>query len=928
MKKSFKFILFTVFIVLITFLILIFTGSKIYTDVLWFQNLGFLQSYLVRLLSNYGLRLIIGIIFTVIIYINLHFTKKPFLNFAAINNNQEDNVESLFSTNNNKFFKWINKKRINYIYFFASIVLGFLFSSISQDLWKIVLKYFNQTSFNISDPIFTKDLSFYVFSLPFLSFIKEMGMVLVILNIIVVGIIYILASGINGIKELGVKLSSRAKTHITILIAAFLFLKAWDYRLGMYDLLYSKRGLVFGAGYTDINANLVGLRILFFIALAIGILVLFSLFRKNYKSIIYGVGLWLIASLIFGLLYPAFIQQFRVEPNEIQLESKYISNNIDMTLKAYNLDKVDKRDFTLKNDLNEDNFYDNEKVISNIRLWDSRPLKFTYSQLQELRQYYEFANIDTDRYKINGDYKQVMLSVRELNQNNLSSEAQTWINQTLKYTHGYGLAMSPVNKVNKQGLPNFYINDIPPKNNTDIELNNSSIYYGERTDNNVIVNTDSSEFHYPQGDKNVETSYEGNGGVKLNNILRKLVFTVKNSNSKFLLNTDINNESRIMYYRNIDERVRKIAPFLEYDGDPYPVIHNEQIFWIQDAYTTSNKFPYSTPINDNTSTNYVRNSIKVVIDAYNGDVKFYVVDENDPIAMTYKNIFPDLFVSGDKMPENLRNHLRYPKDLFNIQSELYKRYHMKDPVVFYNKEDLWEIPKENYSGNTVDVEPYYIMSKFPENDQEEFILMRPFTPSNKNNMVSWMAARMDGENYGDLVVYKFPKDKLTYGPTQIESRIDQDSDISQLFSLWSQRGSKVIRGNLLVIPVKNSILYVEPIYLQAESSELPELKRVVVAYGDEIIMRNNLELALAELFGVKKLEEEVEESIQESTMSTTDINSLIKDAMNNYDDAIEAQKSGKWSEYGNKIDELKDILNQLEENSQVESDINSKENNN
>ncbi|MGM0410690.1 MAG: UPF0182 family protein, partial [Bacillota bacterium] len=566
MKKSFKVILSTVFIVLIAFLIFIFAGSKIYTDILWFQNLGFLQSYLVRLLSNYGLRLIIGIIFTVIIYINLHFTKKPFLNFAAISNNQDDNVESLFSANDNKFFDWINKKRINYIYIFASIVLGFLFSSISQDLWKIVLKYFNQAPFNITDPIFAKDLSFYVFSLPFLSFIKEMGMVLVILNVIVVGIIYILASGINGIKELGVKLSNRAKTHITILIAAFLFLKAWDYRLGMYDLLYSKRGLVFGAGYTDINANLVGLRILFFIALAIGILVLFSLFRKNYKSIIYGVGLWLIASLIFGSLYPAFIQQFRVEPNEIQLESKYISNNIDMTLKAYNLDQVDKRDFTLKNNLNEDNFYDNEEVISNIRLWDSRPLKSTYSQLQELRQYYEFANIDTDRYKVNGDYKQVMLSVRELNQNNLSSEAQTWINQTLKYTHGYGLAMSPVNSVSKQGLPDFYINDIPPKNNTDIELNNSAIYYGERTDNYVIGNTDSAEFHYPQGDNNVETSYEGSGGVKLNNILRKLVFTVRNSNLKFLLNTDINNESRIMYHRNINERVRKIAPFLEYDG--------------------------------------------------------------------------------------------------------------------------------------------------------------------------------------------------------------------------------------------------------------------------------------------------------------------------------------------------------------------------
>ena len=914
MKKSFSVLISIVFLVLIAFLILVFAGSKIYTDILWFKSLGYLQSYLVMLLSNYGLRLAIGLVFTIFIFVNLYFTKKPFLNFANVRN--DDNVESLFSGEENGFMKWLNNKRLTYTYLFGSIILGFLFSSISQDLWKMVLKYFNQTPFNTTDPIFGKDIAFYIFSLPFLSFIKEMGMVLVILTIIVVGIIYILASGINSIKDMGVKLSTRAKSHITILIAAFLFLKAWDYRLGMYDLLYSSQGLVFGAGFTDINANLIGLKVLFYIAIAIGILVLFSLFRKNYKTIIYGIGLWLIASLIFGTACPAFIQQFRVEPNEIQLEKEYINHNINMTLKAYGLNKIKTKDFNLKNDLNQDNFYENEEIISNIRLWDPRPLKSTYSQLQELRQYYDFENIDIDRYTLNGDYKQVMLSVREMSQEKLSGQAQTWINQTLKYTHGFGLAMSPVNKVTPQGMPEFYIKDIPPKVNTDIELNNSSIYYGEKTNNYVIGNTASKEFHYPKGDTNVYVSYDGDGGVEINSFLRKMIYAVRYSNLKFLLNSDIKNESRIMYYRNIKERVRKVAPFLKFDSDPYPVIHNGRIFWIQDAYTSSNRYPYSKPLSN--SDNYIRNSIKIVIDAYNGDIKLYVIDESDPLAMTYKKIFPDLFVSGDEMPDNLRNHLRYPKDLFKIQANLYSTYHMQDPIVFYNKEDLWNIPNENFAGNTIQVEPYYIMSKLPGNNEEEFILMLPFTPASKNNMIAWMAARMDGENYGDLVVYNFPKDKLTYGPNQVESRIDQDSDISQLLTLWSQRGSRVIRGNLLVIPIQNSILYIEPIYLQAETSELPELKRVVVAYKDEIVMRTNLENALAEIFGIDVEEEKDIIGKEELSILPVNVKSLVERAIESYENAVKEQKSGNWAEYGKQLDELQRVLEKLEEASDKE----------
>ncbi|MFW5787768.1 MAG: UPF0182 family protein, partial [Halanaerobiales bacterium] len=697
MKRSLKVLISITVLIIIAFLITIFAGSKIYTDVLWFKELGYLQTFLIMFFSNFGIRILVGVIFTLFLFINLSFTKKIFLNFA--NYNQEDNIESLFENKQNNFLNWLNNKRLTYIYLLMSILLGFLFSSISRDLWQIVLKFFNKTPFNTTDPIFGKDIGFYVFSLPFLSFIKEMGMVLVILTLIAVGIIYILASGINSIRDLGVKLTTRAKSHMTILVAAFLFLKAWDYRLSMYDLLFSEKGVVFGAGYADINANLLGLRILFFIAIAIGILVLSSLFRNNYRVIIYGLGIWLIASIALTSIYPAFVQRFQVEPNEIAREDEFIKHNIDMTLQAYGMDNVRTEDFEVKNDLDREALDEKDDIISSIRLWDPRPLESTYSQLQELRQYYDFINVDIDRYTVDGKYRQVMLAARELNQDKLSGQAQTWINRKLKYTHGFGVAMSPVNRLTSEGLPEFFIKDIPPKNETDIELDNSSIYYGEKTNDYVIANHGSREFHYPQGSQNVYTSYDGSGGVPVRNLFRKSLFALRYNNIKFLLNSDIIPESRVMYYRNIHERVRKVAPFLQFDSDPYLVVDQGQLWWIQDAYTTSNMYPYSRPAakGDN---NYIRNSIKIVIDAYNGDMKFYIMDDSDPLVKTYDKIFPDLFIDGEEMPDSMRNHIRYPKDLFKIQSELYSIYHMKDPAVFYNKEDLWNIPKENFAGNT------------------------------------------------------------------------------------------------------------------------------------------------------------------------------------------------------------------------------------
>ena len=947
MSKTTKFFLSIFVLTAIVLLIFISTGAGIYTDWLWFKELNFEKTFTIMFLSNFILRLLIGAVFAAVIYLNLHFTKKPIINF--INIKSDDRVENLFGQERSQIFDWLNKKRLNLVYIFSSLVLGFLFSSISSDSWKMVLKFLNKTSFNAVDPIFNNDISFYVFSLPFYSFLREMGMLVVILSLILVGIIYIVFTGIRSFSEISGKLSSKAKKHMSILVFIFLLFKAWDYRLKMYSILFSAEGVVFGAGYTDVNANLLGYKVLLVTVIFVALAVLYSLFKNNYKPLIWGIAAWFGLSIIFTGIYPAFVQQYSVEPNEINREEEYIENNIQMTLKAYGLDDVETDDFELsENDLSYDELMEYETVVDNIRLWDYRPLQDTYNQLQALRQYYTFEDIDIDRYQLGDDYTQVMLGARELDQNALAQQAQTWVNRTLKYTHGLGVTMSPAGRVRDNGQPEFLVQDIPPKiNNQNINLDNPSIYYGEKTNNYVIVNTDETEFHYPMGSENVYTQYEGTGGVEISNIFRKAIYGLRFNTMKILLSDDINAQSQIMYERNIHRRVRKAAPFLQYDSDPYIVNAEGRLFWIYDAYTTTGLYPYSQPYNGRE--NYVRNSIKVVVDAYNGTLDYYIIDEDDPIAMTYSKIFDDLFKSADQMPDSIRDHIRYPQDLFKIQTQIYRTYHMEDPVVYYNREDVWEIPQENYQGSTINVEPYYIMNQLPGEKDAEFILMTPFTPSNRNNMVAWMAARNDGEHYGELFSYRFPKDQLVYGPNQIESRIDQESEISQLLSLWSQRGSEVIRGNLLVIPINNSVLYVEPIFLQAEGGGIPELRRVIVSYKNQIIMRKNLEEALKAMFeegeGLAVPEEDVEE-IQEETgvdpeetgvdaeidepeteaeadqqqeertevsdeLMSGSSTELISEANDLYQEAQQALQNGDFAAYGEIIDELGEILNQL-----------------
>ncbi|MFW5979383.1 MAG: UPF0182 family protein [Halanaerobium sp.] len=955
MSKTIKIFLSIFAAAAILLIIFVSAGANIYTDWLWFKELNFEKTFTIMFLSNFILRLLIGAVFAAVIYLNLHFTKKPIYKF--IDAKKDSKVENLFGEERNQIFEWLNRKRLNIIYLFSSLIFGFLFSSISSESWKMVLKFLNKTEFNAADPIFNNDISFYVFSLPFYSFLREMGMVVVVISLILVGAIYIIFTGIHSFNEISTKLSSRAKKHMSILVFVFLLFKAWDYRLKMYSILFSSDGVVFGAGYTDVNANLLGYRILFVTVIFVALAVLYSLFKNNYKPLVLGIGAWILLSIIFTGVYPAFIQEYRVEPNEINLEEEYIENNINLTLDAYNLDSVENEDFDLStDDLGYEELMEYETVVDNIRLWDHRPLQTTYNQLQALRQYYTFEDIDIDRYQLGDDYTQVMLGARELDQSALASQAQTWINRTLKYTHGLGVTMSPAGKVRDNGQPEFLVQDIPPKaNNDNINLDNNSIYYGEKTDNYVIVNTDETEFHYPMGSENIYTEYEGTGGVEISNIFRKAMYALRFGTTRIMLSNDINNQSQIMYERNIHQRVRKAAPFLRYDSDPYIVNAEGRLFWIYDAYTTTDLYPYAQPFNEQ-GDNYIRNSIKVVVDAYNGTLDYYVIDDQDPIAVTYSRIFDDLFKSADQIPESIREHLRYPQDLFEIQTQIYSNYHMQDPEVYYNREDVWAIPNENYQGSTIPVEPYYIMNQLPGEEEAEFILMTPFTPSNRNNMVAWMAARNDGEHYGELFAYRFPKDQLVYGPNQIESRIDQESEISQLLSLWSQRGSEVIRGNLLVIPVNNSVLYVEPIFLQAESGGIPELRRVIVAYKDQIIMRENLEEALKALLeegeGLAVPEEDIEEIEEETGVDPEDAGitdeteteeadgetdeseaedaqseseaeesgedlmpessaELISEASELFEEAEQALQDGDFAEYGEIITELGEVLNQL-----------------
>ncbi len=795
----------------------------------------------------------------------------------------------------------------------AAILLGMLIAWVETGSWDLALRFIHQAPYGQKDPLFGRDIGFYLFSLPAYVALKNWVMTTLLLSATAAAAIYWVHGDIV-LDQPHRRLSPAVVAHGSALLGLFFAAKAWSYGLDRYLLLYDDNGVVEGAGYTDIHVELPVLYVLIGLAAAAALLSGSNIWRRGFKLPVAGVVLVFGTSFLLAQLFPALFQRLYVKPNELQLEVPYIQQNIALTQEAFNLRQIAVKPFPAEEGLTLQSLKDNSATIDNIRLWDWQPLIDTYAQLQEIRTYYKFLGVDVDRYELGGSYQQVTLATRELEPSLLPANAQTWLNLHLIFTHGNGIVMSPVTRKSPEGLPELYLHDIPPVASGGPELTEPRIYYGQTTDSYVFVKTATQEFDYPKGKDNVYASYDGKGGVPIGGGAVRSLFAWRFDDPNILLSSYITEGTRILFRRNIAERVATIAPFLRLDHDPYAVVSDGRIFWIQDAYTRSEWFPYAQHVPGG-QTNYIRNSVKVVINAYDGSVDFYVADPSDPILVTYGHIFHRLFKPLQAMPADLQKHIRYPEDLFRTQAQMYRAYHMDAPEVFYNREDLWQFPREATGvgafrgGGDGEMPPYYINMRLPGETRTEFFLMLPMVPSQRQNMIAWLAARCDAPDYGKLIVYEFPKDKLVYGPFQIEARINQNTEISQQLSLWNQMGSRVIRGNLLVVPIDNSILYVSPLYLRAESGQLPELKRVIAAYDDRVVMEETLSGALAALFRETASPALLPSAPAVSLPGAAD--TKAREALGHYEKATERLKSGDWAGFGAEFGALGHLLQEL-----------------
>ncbi|MBD2104685.1 UPF0182 family protein [Leptolyngbya sp. FACHB-261] len=847
--------------------------------------------------------------------------------------------------------------------------------------WFRLLAWWHQQPFEQVDPVFGLNLNFYVFSLPVLQALQLWSFNLVVVTLLAVALVYAYRRGALSQQDKFVGFLRSDRQHLVGLVGVLALVLAWGHWLARYELLNSERGVVFGAGYADLQASLPAQTLLAAVTLVAGLLLLGSTRNPRWVSwqslsrVVFGYGL---LSLLAGVAYPILVQRFVVQPTELAKERPYLERNIAFTQQGFGLEAITEQPFEVQFNLTRSDLAANNATISNIRLWDSRPLLDAYSQLQSIRLYYRFADVDIDRYRFSDGVRQVMLAARELDYEQVPQRAQTWVNQHFLYTHGYGLSMSPVNAVTAEGQPEFFIKDIPPVTTSPqlaerLPVQVPGIYYGELTRHPVFVRTRAQELDYPQGDDNAYTRYDGVPGLSVGSLGERLLYAWYFRDPRILLTQNFTPESQILFRRAIRERATTIAPFLRYDADPYLVLADGKLYWILDAYTTSNHYPYSEPLSlsatralptatptgsDATGAtqegedpetqalqhpeyrdpleglgdlNYIRNSVKVVIDAYNGTVGYYISDAKDPVIQTYAAIFPKLFQPLSALSPALGMHLRYPSSLFAAQSRLYATYHMRDPQVFYNKEDQWQIPLELLGSEPIVVPPYYLVMKLPGESREEFILMTPFTPTRKDNLIAWVAARSDGQAYGKLLAYQFSKQELIYGPRQIEARIDQDPVISQQISLWNQRGSQVYRGNLLVIPINSSLLYVEPLYLEAEQSRLPELRRVIVAYENQVVMAPTLDEALGIVFRGTTPRAQPAGNVAASPDAGGDpiptlpsvanlptggnpiASDLVQQALQQWEAGQQALVQGNWTEYGRLQRELYETLRELEQ---------------
>jgi len=874
----------------------------LYTDWLWFQEVGYTEVFTKTLALRGSLFAGLALAVLVFLYVNLTFAART----AAPDVIWE--LEDQLGLPGRVVIEPLIRRFLPVVLFAISLVAG-LRATVH---WETLLRYFNALEFGRTDPLFGRDLSFFVFVLPFWRLLYGWAITLVVSTIILTLAVYVLQRSLV-LTTRGPRLAAGARTHLLALGALALALTAVGFWLDRFELVFSPRGIVFGASYTDIHASLPALGVLTVVGAVAAVACLAQIARPGLRLVAGGlIVLGLVWVIALGI-YPALLQRFSVTPNELVAERPFIEHNIRMTRQAYGLDRIVEQSFPADETLDARALERNAPTIENIRLWDHRPLLRTFGQLQEIRTYYKFVDVDNDRYTIKGEYKQLMLSTRELSYAHLQS--RIWINEHLTFTHGYGVVVGPVNRITPEGLPEFLVKDIPPQSTGGFPaITRPEIYFGEVSNEYALVRTRQQELNYPSGDQNVYTTYAGTGGIPIGSFVRKLLFAIRFGEIKILLSNDLTAESRIMIYRAVVERVRQVTPFFKFDRDPYMVVTDDgRLVWMLDGYTTTTRYPYSDPVPG--VGNYVRNSVKVTIDAYHGAVRFYLADATDPIVRAYARAFPGLLQPFDAMPADLRAHIRYPEDFFAIQARKYATYHMGDPQVFYNKEDLWTVPRRTVDGREREMEPYYTIMRLPGEKKEEFILLTLYNPSRRDNMIAWLAARSDPPNYGKLLVYDFPKQKLVFGPRQIDARIDQDPVISQQLSLWNQRGSTVIRGSLLAIPIDQSLIYVQPLYLAAsEQGALPELRRVIVAYGNQIAMEPTLQQSLARIFGGHAPSPARAAGAPPPTaLDAAATRQLGQRAWEIWNRAQDALRRGDWAAYGTEQKRLEETLRALSE---------------
>lgn len=881
-------------------------------DWLWFREIGYERVFFTKILAQWALGAVAWVLAFAVLYANARLALK------GIEVLPEDRTLRLGAAiRYPATMPQMVPRLARPLAAAASALFALLVALGVAGEWQILLQFIHRTPFGVVDPVFSRDVGYYVFTLPALSLLIGVASSLLVMSLIVIALpIHALRGHIAAVDK-RLAILPPAQQHFALIAALFLLVEAFRIHfLAVPSLLLGQHTVLAGATYTDLHARLPSLRILSLVAVVGSGLILYGarqgrLVRSASRVVIAYVVIWVVA-MVLG---PQSFQRLTVQPNELTREAPQIVHHLKATRDAWGIASVERRELSTGTRITPEIIAANRATIDNVRLWDREPLLQTFGQIQSIRTYYDFVSVDDDRYLVNGAKRQVMLSARELSTAALPTKG--FINEHLTYTHGMGVTLGPTNQVTPEGLPVLFIKDLPPVSSIDLKITRPQIYFGELANDFVLAPTAQKEFDYPagEGDAASYSSYDGRGGVPINSLARRLVYAIRFGAFNLLLASDLTDRTKILYYRDVRERAGRALPFLRFDRDPYIIINAAgQLKWMLDAYTVTDRYPYSRAAG---GVNYMRNSAKVVIDAYDGDVTAYLADATDPIVRTATRIYPGLLKPMETMPADLKAHVRYPEDFFGAQSTLYATYHMEDAETFYHREDQWQIPRTPTQTDNQSTFLRHMVMRLPGEAEPEFIFMRPFTPRQKDNLAAWMVARNDGEHYGKLVVYRFPRQSLVFGPNQIVNRINQDTEVSRQITLWDQRGSEVVRGELLVLPVEQSLIYVQPLYLRAAGGRIPELKRVVVAHEGRVAMEETLEAALQRLFGSAS-----ERAVAATPgarvaavvvdTSSTDVASLSRRAREHYDKARAAQRADDWATYGSEMRLLGEVLRQLE----------------